>query len=528
MLYWHDIVTAAVLGTERRPFMPPAPGDGLGDLLARLDPADQEGALLGAAAAAALYRRAIELPPVERRPPPEPCDQDDQPRCNPQAARHLASMLGGQHREVLPEWLEVAAAADRRVPEVLLPALLELGREDADLREAIGRVLGKRGRWLAAQNPAWAYASSALSVESVEFEEDQLKILWETGTRAARFELLGRLRPAEPSRARELVAATWATERADDRVAVLATFERGLTMDDEPFLEAALDDRSREVRRAAAGLLARLPESRLVRRMAARVLPLLRWTPPQPRLLRLGPAQPPRLAVTLPSACDTGTIRDGVEPKPPRGRQIGDQAWWLMQMIAVIAPASWSRAWRAAPAEIVAATIASEWPHELLVAWVNAARNHADADWAAALLSAWAYHRQINPAMLTEFVETLLGVLPHDRRELFVINYMTTNNVATQVDSILAILRACGPHWSDELSRIVLEQIRSMLVEQKTFSWNAHAGFQEFALRMSPRLVPEAAAAWPKDGQEWWRAVIDRFLIVLQFRHDMHKEFENL
>jgi hypothetical protein len=44
---------------------------------------------------------------------------------------------------------------------------------------------------------------------------------------------------------------------------------RALSMDDEPFLERALDDRDAQVRHKAAALLASLPESRLVRRMIA-------------------------------------------------------------------------------------------------------------------------------------------------------------------------------------------------------------------------------------------------------------------
>ena len=44
-------------------------------------------------------------------------------------------------------------------------------------------------------------------------------------------------------------------------------------MDDEPFLESALDDRSREVRQQAADLLTRLPDSRLALRMAERAGP---------------------------------------------------------------------------------------------------------------------------------------------------------------------------------------------------------------------------------------------------------------
>src|SRR5205823_6656492 len=94
-------------------------------------------------------------------PAPEPCELEDRPRCGPRAAYYLSLMLGGQHREVLPELLEWIAAAGQRVPEDLLPDLLDLGRSARDLRAAILPVLGKRGPWLAGQNPDWSYAVGA-------------------------------------------------------------------------------------------------------------------------------------------------------------------------------------------------------------------------------------------------------------------------------------------------------------------------------------------------------------------------------
>src|SRR5262249_24550712 len=145
---------------------------------------------------------------------------------------------------------------------------------------------------------------------------------WEIGDRAARLTLLHEARKTVPDLARELLAATWAGEKADDRATFLGTFEAGLSMADEPFLEGVLDDRSKEVRRAAAPLLTRLPDSRLAGRMFERVRPLLTWVGgTKPRMLGLRQGQPARIEMTLPAACDKAMIRDGVEPKPPPERR---------------------------------------------------------------------------------------------------------------------------------------------------------------------------------------------------------------
>src|SRR5207247_4934337 len=139
--------------------------------------------------------------------------------------------------------------------------------------------------------PTWEYA--AVPGDAPQFA---------TGSRAARIAILRALRNAGPARARDLLAAAWRELAAEERAALLDTLAINLALDDEPFLEAALDDRAREVRRAAAELLARLAGSRLVTRMIDRV---------RPRLARAAGVEK-ALGVTLPEQCAAAMARDGV------------------------------------------------------------------------------------------------------------------------------------------------------------------------------------------------------------------------
>ena len=85
--------------------------------------------------------------------------------------------------------------------------------------------------------------------------------------------LLEAVRNADPARGRGLLARQLGERtgrRAGDLLAGLAA---GLSDDDEPFLEAALDDRSAGVRQVAVDLLGRLPSSRRAARMAERLRP---------------------------------------------------------------------------------------------------------------------------------------------------------------------------------------------------------------------------------------------------------------
>jgi len=158
---WHELVTAALIGTERKP-PPPARAPGFSP-----DPAAM---LLDRAAIMTVARRAGRMPGHAEPPPAAP--DDPRPAVSGAAAARLARILGGEWPDLLAEWLAVAAARGRRPPDRLLPALLERAERarggpragphsgpgaNAGLRRLAARAGGSRARWLAALNPAWAF-----------------------------------------------------------------------------------------------------------------------------------------------------------------------------------------------------------------------------------------------------------------------------------------------------------------------------------------------------------------------------------
>jgi hypothetical protein len=292
-------------------------------------------------------------------------------------------------------------------------------------------------------------------------------------------------------------------------------------MDDEPFLEGALDDRSKEVRRAAAELLARLPDSRLARRMLERVRPLLSWvSAAKPRLLGLRPGQRARLEVALPAECDKAMIRDGVDPKPPTHRRdLGEKAWWLLQLLQAIPPATWSTQWSVSPAELIAATERSEWQPVLLEAWGGATLAFRDALWAAELL-------RIEPRQAE-----LLDAMPAEQQELLLLDILRGNCTPLHKHPVMALLRQTSHPWSAELARAVLGALyRHMRAWNDSFDYQLRGAVSEdFARRIPPELLEEIAGGWPREQgvRERWHGVIDRLLITLQFRRDMLNELRS-
>ncbi len=510
---WADLVAAALLGTERRPPAMPPVGGALGDLLGRLAPGeDPPAALLGAAAAVALYQRAGWAPPAGGAPPFPPCPPDDLAPCLPRAGEHLAQMLAGTHAAALPEWLAALAASGRGAPAALLPALLDYGQvavgvrssisntlgsgaaqqlADAgrpDLRPLIVAVLGARGRWLAGLNPAWDYAL----VPDHSPAGEEATALWETGSRHVRRAVLRQLRGADPARARELLAATWATEKADERATLLLSFGQGLSIADEPFLEQALDDRAERVRHIAANLLAFLPDSRLSRRMIARLTPLLTWQPG--RLL-----QRASLSVALPADYDEGMRRDGVAHKPA-GPGVGEKAWWLGQMLELAPPATWGAEWGATPGEILAAKLPKEWRDLLLASWASAARRHADQPWLEALVD----HARSGKAKLS--LSELLPALPPARREQIALGQLQGDVHLAGDSPALAALRSLPGIWGHALARAALAALSRHLSagdKAQRSDWHLRTALETFALHMPPAdLADETAAMFSDEMRE--------------------------
>jgi hypothetical protein len=417
-------------------------------------------------------------------------------------------MLERAQRPVLPEWLEALAAAGRRPPDSLLPALLDAAHADAALRRPVAAVAGPRGRWLAQLNPDWAFVAEGAAPRSPD--EAALAELWQTGGRNGRLFLLESLRPARPELGRALVESTWASEKADDRAAFVAALAAGLGPADEPFLEAALDDRAKDVRATAARLLAQLPDSRLARQMAERALGLVRYSG----------GLFPKIEVSLPEACDKALQRDGVEPKPRQG--LGERAWWLRQIVARTPPAAWSAAWRQTPQAILGLRVAKEWRGLLLEAWAEAAAGYGDLAWAQALAELAMREAEAAPAL------NLLPLLPRERREALLIKLLSSSRKPFgREHPALGPLRASPAPWGAALAAAVIEALArrlNPLKDDASTDWHLRAALGEFALAIPPELAEEAIAVLPEElgATSFWGDEVRGFVERLRLRRDMY------
>lgn len=510
---WQKVVSAALIGTERQPFAVPVATGKLGQLLPHLNGQAIEAGLLLTAATISLHQRAGWHPRLYPISSQDVCDRKDLPLCSSRAARLLQQMLQGQYPEVLPEWLAIATQKGQRAPEFYLPDLLDLGKQRRDLRIAILPVLGQRGRWLAAQNLDWSYAIE------VATEQD-----WETGHSIARSLYLQNLRSRDPDHARELLQSTWSQEAASDRAKFLATLRTGLSTADEPFLETALGDRSKEVRRAAVDLLASLPNSRLCQQVAEHTC----------RYLSVERRKTPSLQVQLPDTLDDALVALGIEPKlsPGVDSKLGEKAWWLLQMIAATPLSTWTDQWQMTPHEIITLTKAHDWQTILMDGFASAAIRQKNYVWLESLFELWltgsATTRDAMPARLN--IEELFTMFPPEKRDAILVKLLQYTPEKIGESVTIWLLRRSAHSWSLDLTHLVLSSLEHYLKQEKIVSnihWELRTALKEFAYHIPIAVIPEVEKLRSQlADQSPWRQSIEEFLDLLRFRQEIVQAFE--
>lgn len=521
---WEELVTVALLGTDRR--TPPGCGPGQDAPMALLD-----------AAAVETVRRRAGMRPARAAARPEPSAPDPRPALPPAAAQRLTLLLadrpgtgGGGRRgtapdlmELLPQWLTLANARGFAPPPQALPALLDAARGRTDLRPAALTFAGPRALWLARLNPDWRFALRSTPGGGATLpdpaEPERVQQLWQEGLFAERVALLTAIRSRHPATARELLASTWATERAEDRLMFLDSLRSGLCAADEPFLERALADRSRNVRATAAELLSALPESALAGRMAARAgscvaVDRTRGTP--------------TIVVEAPHECDAGMERDGVVPKPPAGR--GERSWWLGQLVEATPLATWPRRLGGrTPEDIVALPVADDWQSELHAAWCRAAVRQRDPGWSRVLLGAPSAPEAGGPGAVSLSERSkLLATLGSAERAEWVAGFIGTHGLS----EAFQLLGVCAVPWAGPLGRAVVDAL-NIARDAGSYPWSFSGvmGLAERCLAPSEAVRLEGLTGVPEEPENaapgagtYWAEAFQRLVTTLRLRATMAKE----
>lgn len=440
-----ELGAVALVGTARRP--PPA---GLTVAGRRVDGPPAVALLAAASLRGTAIRAGARAESTDATPeghPPETLPAAPQAACRLLDVL-LAGAAGGglERRPLVDVWLRQGASAGYRLPYALLTRILI---ESGSLDDTAGLVamLGERGRWLARQHPDWSAVLDDAGADDDGEAADVDVDTWPTADTATREAMLHRLRTLAPTAGRELVASTWSDDKAADRERNLRGLATNLGADDEPFLAAALADRSKKVRAAAVELLLDLPDSAWSQRLVGHLDGLARV---EGRLRK-------KLIVELPDEVD-----ELGDPPPGRSRR-GHH----LELLVGLAPLDrWTALTGWTPAELVARTDSDD----VVRGWVRAASRRRDRAWAEALL----------PIMP---MPTLVDALDADAEDLVA---RVVANAPAAIAMGIAVRFAGDDGWSDAMSRAVIARLRA----------EKHAGaiVRDQSVTVGARLDPSAVA----------------------------------
>ncbi|HKF54643.1 MAG TPA: DUF5691 domain-containing protein [Blastocatellia bacterium] len=502
---WDDLVSTAVIGTTAQ--APPlgAESEGLSAILVGLNADDREAGLLAAAGLTAQWRLAGSRPPIDKRPLPQPSDREAAPAINRRASHYLERMLGGQVPDALPEFLEAVASAGKILPPDLLPNMLDTARGNELVRPFLPTVAGRRGAWLAAQNSLWRDLT-AVPNESA----------WETGTSADRAALISRLRATNPGKAIELLRSTWSQESPNDRSAFLSLLSEGLSQGDESFLEEALSDSRIEVRRAATGLLARLPGSRLSGEVTA-----IAFSVVELKSRILGKA---RIDITITDDVQGKLKAARIELEPAHGasaKSLGDKAKVLYQLVSITPVVAWTQRFEKSPERLIEAASDSDWSKVLIGGWTSAIGLHPHTEWTRALIQYYLAPRTPDEKAVS-FPGTAIAALPSDTAEALITMSLAHGTIVGDHPALWLTSAYPGP-WSEALSRTIVKTARRHVGTIETYQMTILDALSRCALKMPPGLATEFGSGWPIESGASDRTVklIDEFVSVLTFRRDM-------
>ena len=459
---WNALLQAALVGSERPWILPAlahdtAPEEGATDPVAHMlrdahtqSAPDTPGLLLRLAGAKAVCQRAGWTAPATSLAPTASAAPESRTSANAAWSQLLSQAVTLGPQRLQHQVLFAMDTAGLRALPALLPALLHAGRQSVALRTHLLPVLGERGRWLAQQNPEWAYACGAQ-------EQADTQTHWAHGSLEQRCAVLRTERASAPTAARERLQVDWENLAAKDRAALIATLHVGLCADDEVFLTPQLKDRAIDVRRTAADLLAALPSSAYSRRMVARMQALVLSEQAEPGLVGrlLGSVlskSEPRWTVQAPDKAEADWKADQLEPERPKYEPLGERAWWLFQLTSRTPLAWWTQHTGLAPAGVLALAKAGDWNDALLRGWHHAMLWQPDAAWAQALLDS-------APAARWDGRSSLLALLaPQQREQYHLAQLAASTNLH---DVAVSCLDGCAPHA--HLGQAVSERLAQLL-----------------------------------------------------------------
>jgi len=503
-MIWEKIIKAALLGTDRSELSESTLAE-LEKLGVDID-ANPANVLLEGATLLAQMRKAGFQPNKFVGEIPLPAQNDSAKICSKKSSGHLTMILNGTYENALDEFIQHLIQNKKSLPPELLPDLFDKCRSEKWLWEKLRFVIGERGHWLLDQNEDWHF----LIGKTNEFD-------WEISTKDERIAILHALRKRQPDEALELIISTWEEDDWKHRAEFLKTLEQNLSLADEPFLEKCLDEKRKEVRRAAAILLEKIEGSALRNRMWERMQSFISQKNKN--------SKKEKIEIDLPDSLSDDMLRDGIDPKK-KLEEGGLKASYFFQMFTIIPPNRWEVFFEKNAKEIVEIFVRSEWSTLLIQASIESAVRHENENWMEALTSFY-FKNHIKQRWENLNVKVLLAKLPEHLFNQFAIQELKNYKVVLEKeDPIAQLLQLNSNTWDKNLTLLLMKNLKYIISQNVNYNWNMvhyRNMLDKAAYGSDISLYEVLNKSWANDDNYWtnWGKEIDTFLQVLKFRSDM-------
>lgn len=481
------IAAAMLIGTDRS-----LASGGPADLLAH-------SAMLGAKSLAGHVPIRLAEAEVAKMPT---CPPDDRPLVPAGARAMLERLLAVGDDDLIHDWLRGMAGTNLRLSDGMLPWIAEWCLKDSKRMATASEILGERGRWLLKMNPT-RRSSGDDAVDSRTPQE-----IWETGTPSQRAAVLRTFREQDPAAARALVQATWKQENASARKQLIDVFVEGCTMDDEPFLESVLDDKSSAVRESVAFALGRLDGSRLRARFRERLKQCV-------TVKRDGASV--KVEVEFPKTFDPSWERDGVSRIGSFGNPVRPE--WLDVFIRRSGFGFWQELLETGPQGVIEALQGEDNSSDVMTSFQFLASESGDYRWARALS---AHLRSGDSQAQSDLLGLIAPALRREDREHLILEELHESPKGSEFRMQMA--RHLEGPWSRALFDAIISHYkpaRKSRDEAAAFSFI----LQQLSLCADPQWLPEIEAFAIQHGPKEHTREINKSLERLRLRAEIKKEF---
>ncbi|TNE66044.1 MAG: hypothetical protein EP344_02650 [Bacteroidetes bacterium] len=491
---WDQILRMVIAGTDRSPL----PADVVHQLGLKIT-SDATLTALEALPVARLLQKAAHILPAAAELTPDIAPDDERPLCPSGATPFLRTILEQDiYSETAGEFFHLLNHLDHRLPPELLPRVLDFYSRRRYLPEPVRQVIEPAGSWLARFNPSWSELFNTIQAD------------WETGTLAERLQLLGAARAQSPLVGLAWLEKTWKQERAEHKARFLDLLRTGLSALDEPLLERALTDRSRQVRFLACRLLLLLPDSTL-RTTLQDILTVERSTLTKQKnlfsaLKKIIPEDGPfsgmwLLALTSERETAPVAVWSRLIPAEDLGKALGLPASDCMERF--FAPDQH---------ESLPATGLLE-----QIAW------HCDPEWATATAD-WFSRRPAHPLWESPAMAALLACIPQQQQADCLNRLAQSDNMLETPTS--ALVRHLLTHAHTWPRASTMQVLQYPLRTQKPRHWLPPAHFRELLQRLAYCCRAEDLAGMHVQDEAWpyaWQVELNQVFSIVRFRQQMHK-----